>query len=320
MSFEVYQTTAEHIIGATDAALQKNNGVDKNLVANFLDIPDESAQNALCMAEQLKLVFKNKTGKFMPLFPFAIYLVTSVRQNKAAILRLVLEQYTPYKTFKFRLELDGLAPAAASKVRALYKINAHRDVILGSFIDLGTYTNSLISEGAGLYRPKKGEPTEYLSVVEEVIQDRETAALHVRRRIGAEAADWVDENEVLDHLITAYQRAAQVHEDQRAPIVHAANAVESFLAQLADHYTVNVKNADGINAKAEKLAQENHLTTKHKFMLKYLGHVRNAVDHGKDPEIGQTWEISKTTAIEYVHVAQSVISALVAYSQKKFVV
>lgn len=320
MSFEIYRTTAEHIIGATDAALQKKDGVDEALVAQFLGITDDYARNALCMAEQLGLLSRNEASKFVPLFPYAVYLITSVRQHKAAILRFVLEQYPPYKTFKSRLALTGLAPEAANQARALHNIQEHRDVILWTFVDLGTYANSLVSEGAGLFRPAEGEATDYLLVIEEAVQNREIVELHVRRRMGSEAAEWIDQQEVLSHLVTAYQRAGAADEDSRAPIVHAANAVESFLSHLAAHHNLNIQNAHGINAKADRLAQADCLKTKHKFMLKYLGHVRNAADHGVDQEIGQAWEISQTTAIEYVHVAQSVISDIVAYLSGSYIV
>lgn len=320
MSFEIYQTTAEHIIGATDAALQKKDGIDKTLAAQFLDITDEYALNALQMGVQLGFLSESQAGEFIPSYPYTVYLLTSKREHKASILRFVLEQYQPYKTFKSRLALSGLAPEAATQTRALHNLQAHREVIQSTLIDLGTYANSLISEGAGLFRASVGEAYDYLKIVEEVIQDRETAELHVRRRMGSEATDWIDQRQVFAHLVTAYQRAATVGEDSRAPIVHAANAVESFLSQLADHHNVNVKNASGINAKADRLAQANHLALKHKFMLKYLGHVRNAADHGVDQEIGDTWEISQTTAVEYVHVAQSVISNVIAYLNGKFLV
>ena len=80
-----------------------------------------------------------------------------------------------------------------------------------------------------------------------------------------------------------------LNKSSRAPIVHAGNAVESFLSQLAAHHGVNVQNAHGINAKVDVLAKANHLLSKHKFMVKYLGHVRNAADHGVDAEIGTQW-------------------------------
>jgi len=125
---------------------------------------------------------------------------------------------------------------------------------------------------------------------------------------------------VLENLITAYQRAAVAEQDSRAPIVHAGNAVESFLSQLATHHGVNVQNAHGINAKADALGTPNHLLSKHKFMVKYLGHVRNAADHGVDAAIGTQWDVSQNTAVEYVHVAQSVISAIVAQINNRFTV
>lgn len=320
MSFEIYRTTAEHIIGAIDAALQMKEGVDSVLVAQFLDTQEDFASRALSMAEQLGLLSGNNAGQFVPHFPYAVYLITSSRLQKAAILRLVLEEYPPYKTFKSRLAVEELAPKAAMQTRTIHSISADRDDIASTLINLGTYAGSLISEGAGLYRPAEGDPIDYLAVVGEIIQDRMSTKLHLAHRMGPEAVDWIDQQEVFDHLVTAYQRLAQIKEDPNAPIVHAANAVESFLSQLAAHCGVDVKNAHGINAKADCLFSKRNLEKKHKFMLKYLGAVRNAADHGIDPDINHTWDISQNTAIEYVFVAQSVIVDLVAYVQGRFVV
>jgi hypothetical protein len=287
----------------------------------ILDIPEvPNASNAIRMAEQLGLVASNRAGEYIPSFPFAVYLVTSELQHKAAIIRLVLEQYAPYKTFKTRLKISGLAPEAANQTRAIHNIASHRNEILSTFISLGTYTNSLISEGAGLYKVSENATVDYLSVINEIVQNRESAEQYVRRRMGVEAAEWVDQQEVLSHLVTAYQRAAFVGDDPRAPIVHAGNAVESFLVQVANHFTVNIQNAHGINAKADRIGQANNLTTKHKFMIKYLGHVRNAADHGVDQEINQAWDISQHTAIEYVYIAHSVIADMVAYVNNRYVI
>lgn len=144
-----------------------------------------------------------------------------------------------------------------------------------------------------------------------VIQQREDAAQAVRRLLGEQVVAWIDGPNVFENLVTAYQRSATSETDSRAPIVHAGNAVESFLSQLAQHHSVNVQTAHGINAKADRIGQANHLLSKHKFMVKYLGHLRNAADHGVDSEIGTQWQVSAKTAVEYVHVAQSTISAMV---------
>lgn len=320
MTFEIHRTTAEHVISATDAALQVKDSVDKNVVADFIDTTVDSANNALLMAKQLGFLKSRSNGKFRCAFPYAEYLVTSTLDEKAAILRFVLEQYPPYKTFKSRLSMGILPSDAAIQTRALHRIIAHRDIVLDTLTSFGTYANSLLSEGAGLYRPNEGETKDYLCIVEQVINDRETAQMYIRRRMGQEAVEWINERDVFEKLVTGYQRAGKAHEDPHAPIVHAGNAVESFLAQLAVHHKVDVTGATGINAKAERLAHNAHLTTKHKFMLKYLGHVRNAADHGKDSEVGKAWEISENTAVEYVHVALSAIANIVAYLNGRCVV
>lgn len=322
MSFEVYPTTAESIVGATDAALQLPHGVTEEVISQFLDVPPPSARNALKMATQLGLLEEIKAGVFTPRHPLAAYLVSGSLPARAAILRLVLEQYPPYKTFKQRLAVAGLAPDAATQTRALHQISAHREDILNTFVNLGTYSNSLISEGAGLFKPNEDKPDIFLSVAADAIDSKEAAELQVRRQLGAEASAWVSQQEVLDHLVTAYQRAASAKHDPRAPIVHAGNAIESFLVQLATAATVNLQNASGINAKADALHKAKTIATKHFNMLKYLGHVRNAADHGTDPDpaIGCTWIIAPSTAVQYVHVAISTIAAIEANRRGQFIV
>lgn len=319
MTVQVYRTTAEHVVAATDAALQRPTGVTKKTLAAFLDIPEDSAAAALSMAAQLGFLAKSGTQKFKVVFPYASYLITSDRQEKAAVLRFVLEQYAPYKTYRLRLGLEGLAPPAASQTRAIHSITAHRDVIMATFNDLGMYANSLVSEGAGLFRPREEEAVSFMVTVSDVIQAREDAEIVVRRRLGQETADWVDNDDVLSSLVTAHQQLARANEDAKAPVLHAGNAVESFLAQLATSKVVNITGANGINAKAERLKTANAINKKHLNMLKYLGHVRNAADHGVDPDIGAAWDICENTAIEYVHVAQTVIKACFNFDNGTYV-
>lgn len=315
MPFNVFPTTAENIIGATDATIQSLGGATEDLVAEFLDVPLDSARNALQMACQLSLISESAAGVYIATNPYSTYLVTANIANKAAILRLVLELYQPYKTFTYRLAISGLAADAANQTRTIYNIPGHRENILNTFVSLGTFANSLTSAGAGLYRVMENNPRDYLAILNEVIQDRDTAEIQVRRRLGREAADWINQQEVFHPLVTAYQRASDVMQDTRTPIVHAGNAIESFLVQIAQHVNVNIQNATGLNAKAETLARGHALTTKHLNMMKYLGHIRNAADHGTDPDpdIGQTWEISPNTSVEYVHIAQSAIRVVVAH-------
>lgn len=321
MTYNIYRTTAEHIIGATDAALQKPSGVNVQLVAEFLDTPDNSALDALKMSEQLGLLSENNAGIFNVSSPCSTYLITSSRENKAAVLRFVLEQYEPYRTFKFRLNITtGVVGEAAIQTKAVHNISAHRDVIVATLVDLGTYSKSLTSQGAGLYLSTEENSIVYLNVLHSVIQDKENAELAVRRRIGLENANWIDAQNVIAHIVTAYQRLASVEQDRYAPIVHAGNSIESFLTQVGNHYGTNLQNAHGINAKADRIASSNNLTTKHTFMFKYLGHVRNAADHGVDAAIGVAWDINPNTAIEYVHVALTLMGDIVEVINGRYIV
>lgn len=312
MPFDIYQTTAEQVIGATDAALQSLSGVDEQAVAVFLDTTPDHARNALRMAVQLGLLTERAHNDYVSLSLCAKFLVTSVREEKAAVFRFVLEQYTPFHVFKQKLDLaTGVAGQAATQTKGICCIQAHRDVIAATLIDLGTYANALTTQGAGLYLASEGLSLNYLKVLDNALESRQSTELFVCRRLEREASEWIDRSTVLDNLITAYQRLRTANDDPRAPIVYAGNAVESFLVQLAGQYGTNLQGANGINAKADRLRAASHLAAKHLGMLKYLGHVRNAADHGTDTEIGQQWMVMENTAIEYVHVAISVITDLV---------
>ncbi len=218
------------------------------------------------------------------------------------------------------MAVTGIVGEAATQTRAIHNIAEHRQIIMDTFSNLGTYAQSLVAEGGGMYTAREDNPQSYLRVLDKAVQERETAALAVRRHLGDVAATWIDPNDVFEQLVTAYQRLGHIQADSRAPIVHAGNAVESGLAQLAHTRGLNVATSPGINAKVDALANARLLTTKHKFVLKYLGHVRNAADHGTDAEIGQQWQISESTSVEFVHVALTAIRNLIEHLNNRFVV
>lgn len=318
MPQDVFPTTAEHIIAVTDAVTTRENGCDDKYVAQFIDVPQGNAQNALEMAKELGLVCKGTTpnSHYFPKKPFAIYMVTAKDSQKAAVLRLVLESFEPYCVFKQRLAITGLAAAAAEQVKLIFNLTPHRDEIKDTFISLGTFTHSLITEGAGLFKVVDYERStaDFLHVVVEVVADRGFAEASVRKRLGDVIAAWINPQDVLSPLITAYQHIGLVNEEKTC-VVHTGNAVESFLVQLALHLGVSLVGATGINGKVDKFG--NKLNTKHKNILKYLGHIRNAADHGIDSEIGVSWEISTESATEYVHVAISTIKSMVSLVLKR---
>jgi hypothetical protein len=105
--------------------------------------------------------------------------------------------------------------------------------------------------------------------------------------------------------------------DGRTAVLLAGNAVESYLVALAGTLGVALGGAAGINAKLDRFAHPgaglvpaNALPKKLIFMGKYLGHVRNAADHGVDTDIGAAWQIQPSTGLDFVNVACSFICAV----------
>jgi hypothetical protein len=310
MPFSISQTNAEDVIGATDAVLQKHDGADVQLIADFLTTTTINAQNAANMAVELGLIRYDGTSLFLPKLPYSNYLVTSNAVQKASVLRFFLEEYEPYKYFKNRLLITSSSGDAANQIKAILGLTAHKTEINHTFISLGTFTNSIVTAGAGRYIPNTNEDYEFISIVEEVIHNRQTAELKIRERLGEEIIQWIDNNDVYEPIVTAFQRAANTQIDERAPILHAGNAIESFLTQVANQLRVNIAGANGINAKIDRITGAGNLTVKHKNIVKYLGHIRNASDHGVDTDIGQAWSISNETGVEYVHVALTAIRSI----------
>jgi hypothetical protein len=321
MPYDIFPTTAENIVAASDAVLTRPSGCDENYAAQFMDVPINNVRNALEMAVQLGLIAKNPLDQYIPQKPFTVYLSTANDNQKAAVLRFVLENYEPYTAFKSRLYVTGFVAQAAEQVKVMYTLTPHRDEIKDTLISLGTYAHSLISEGAGLFKPSNydSQQAEFLHVLDQVVADRAYAEARIRELLTDAVAGWISQDEVLSPLVTAYQHLP--NGDTTTPVVHAGNAVESFLVQLAGHLGVNIIGATGINSKVDKFTTT-YLSTKQKNMLKYLGHVRNAADHGVDAEIGSSWDISRETANEYVFVAISTIKSVVLATlpPKKFII
>ena len=146
-----------------------------------------------------------------------------------------------------------------------------------------------------------------LEVLADACRDAASAEGRIREQLGPVACQHVSYDEVIVPLATALLQA--VGKDPRSAVVNAGNATETALAEMAARTGTNIAGANGINAKLERLQQQNVLPSKLIHMGKYLGHIRNAADHGNDPAVGAAWEIRENTGVEYVYVACSFIAA-----------
>jgi hypothetical protein len=300
--------TAEQVVAAVEAIVSTRQSAKAEFVASFSDITEAQAGSALELATDLGFLALDG-AKYTVASPLCRFLVTPSQMEKAAVLRVLLESYEPFVVFRERLVATGSAPTAAQQTKVTLDLNAHREEIKDTLLSLGTYSHALITEGGGRYSQSAAPPANTLEDLMAAAQNAAAAEGRVRQQIGAEAAAAVSRDEVLVPLSEAWLRAAGA--DGRGAVVEAGNAVESFLTALAGRTGTNITGANGINAKLDKF-QAAILPKKLVNVGKYLGHVRNAADHGVDPEVGAAWSIRSATGVEYVYVACSFIAAIVS--------
>lgn len=305
--------TAEQVVAVVEAAVVGRQPVRADFVAEFSDLTVNQTQAALDLATDLGLLTRDGQ-RYSVASPLCRFIVTPNQMQKASILRVVLESYEPFLVFRERLAATGLASTAAQQSKAGLGLDAHREEIKDTLVSLGTYSHALITEGGGRYRPQDNPQEHTLLTLAQGSGDLAAAEARVREQIGPNAAALVSREEVIVPISNALIRARDG--DARGAVVDAGNAIESFLAALGQRVGVPaVAGAPGINAKLDRLSQANKLPTKLVHVGKYLGHVRNAADHGVDPEVGVTWNIRPATGIECVFVACSFIAASVAHER-----
>ena len=108
----------------------------------------------------------------------------------------------------------------------------------------------------------------------------------------------VDFSNVFSPLADALQKSRANPVDTRAVVVYAANAFESFLDEFAHQKNISLAGKNGILQKRDALSSA--LSKKHRGMIDYIGQIRNAADHGADPdENSQMWTVTTETAVIY---------------------
>ncbi|NOS82834.1 MAG: hypothetical protein HOP32_14760 [Nitrospira sp.] len=309
-----YPATAEQVVSAVEAVIVNGKSTKPDFVAEFSDLTKSQSEAGLKLAVDLKLL-AHDAGKYSVESFLCRFLVTPNQSHKASVLRLVLESFEPFVVFRERLIATGSASTAAQQTKVALSLEAHREEIKDTLISLGTYSHALLTEGGGRYKSAEPSMDNTLHSMSQACSDAMSAEYRIREQLGQDAASFVSRNDVIVPLSDGLLRAAQA--DSRGAVLAAGNAIESYLDSLASHLSppIPLTGATGINAKLEKLQQTNTLPKKLINVGKYLGHIRNAADHGIDPETGASWTIRRATGLEYVYVACSFISS--SYSRTK---
>lgn len=307
MPREFWRATAEAVVAAVDAAYVSIEPVDADYVAAFTQLTVDNAKAALALAADLGLL-RESGGTFSQASPLCRALVTANQQRKATALRLALEDYGPFVRFRERLMATGDATIAAQQTKQLLDLSNHHDEVKETLLSLGQYSQALVAEGGGVYKSREDAAVDELTSLAEGCASDAAAEQLVRVQLGPRALEKVSRDEVVVPLANAVQKAKV--KDGRGAVVSAGNAVESYLSGLGARCGVLLAGKNGINAKAEELSAKGKLPKKLLNVARYLGHVRNAADHGVDAEIGTSWSIRDATGVEYCFVACSFIAAV----------
>lgn len=299
-------STAEQVVQVVDAVHVKGKATASYL-EKFCDLSADQVTNAIALAVDLELI-KKSGNEWEAENILASFFSSPVEAQKAAALRIVLETYPPFLRFRERLIATNSADTAAQQTKTLLELQAHREEIKDTLISLGTYTGALSSQGGGRYASSSKPLANELKELASACTDLVSAETRIRLQIGNRESQ-VDREEVLVPLSRALLKAKDNHPTDA--VRDAAIGFESFLARLAERLHVDLTGTNGIIQKLDKFRSGSHLPKKIVESGKYLGHLRNAADHGvdADPEVGAVWHIQDLSGLLYVYVTCSMIAA-----------
>lgn len=309
MARPFFQATAEQVVLVSEAiaSLDQANPIH---VGAFTDLPAETAESALKLAEDLGLLGEGD-GSFFPATPLCKLLRTPHEQEKAAILRVFLESYEPFTVFRDEYDATQNVSDAANRTKTKLDFDCHREKIKETLLNLATYTGALTAGQGNSYTRDVRGITAILDEIAAGSREFAEASSTIREELGA-VAEQVSQANVIQPLAVALRHAAAGA--GREAVLQAGIAVENFLTEQGVSLDVDLNGANGVNAKVERLFQAGHYPSKIRNLSKYIGHIRNAADHGVDDEIEAPWTISPQTGRNYVFVAAKMIKAMVDHS------
>lgn len=305
-----FSATAEQVVAVTEAIVASGGPADQAFVEGFADLNADQARNALSLSVDLGLL--SAAGQnFEVTSPLCRLLRTPHDTERAAVIRIVLEGHQPFLVFREELEATGDPATAANRTKARLELDAHREDIRSTLLGLATYSGALKAGQGGQYERDSKSQSNMLEELASGCAEQGASIYRVRTVLGEELANSVSHENVIDPLAAGLRHAAGAGGGREA-VVNAGNAVESFLSDLAGRHGIDVAGAHGINAKLIQIQRAGRMPTKLLNVGQYLGHVRNAADHGVDPEIGDAWAISDGTGLNYVFVALNFLKAVIA--------
>lgn len=310
MSLNIVLTTADDIVAVIDAVNAKGGEASLGFIREFTGIAtDSQAVNALEMAINMHMLVSDSVNStYSILSPLARLLVTATQDDhKAALMRIILEQFEPFETFRTRFAITQNIDIACSQTRAIYSLAGNERDIKSTIISMATYAKVLKRESASTYTFFQGEKNDHLQYINDLLEEKMVDDLLLRNYFGEIVYQSLNFTNIINPLLDAVSKSKSNPLDTRAVILYAGNAFESFLNQYAQNRQISLQGRNGIISKLTAF-QGNTISKKHRGIIEFIGQIRNAADHGADStENNMTWVISREIAIIYPMVVASAI-------------
>src|SRR5579863_2797361 len=95
------QTTGDYVMGSVEAVVVNGKPTPLAMITEFLGTTTNNATAALEMAEELGLLSKGTNNEYITNSPLCRF--TAMPEQKAAVLRILIESYQPFTVFRERL-------------------------------------------------------------------------------------------------------------------------------------------------------------------------------------------------------------------------
>lgn len=296
------EPTAEQVVQAVEAAYLLNTNADLANVANFMaldvSVPHQLQQveHSLQVAQMLKLAnpMSRRPNRytFSPLVPL---IVKARDEDKRVLFRAHLSQFEPFVLFVDRLRTEIPPQEAMRQVCAVRDFADDPIVAWRAFESWGTYARLLVRQNNGQYGPTSQSETLQLlrHSLDTLSNQDQDARQFILEQIGREAYDFI-EGDIRDSLADTVTMLSNDNEPGQI-ILQASNVYEDFL-RLVGYRRVNLRSAHGIIQVGNQLRSNGLITQKHLGSIQLIGQIRNASDHGGDPDEGnRCWHIASAT-------------------------
>jgi hypothetical protein len=315
---DLAQCTAEQVVDAVEAVTLAGNPRTAAEIKAYVNHPDTAVDNALAVAVQLGLLEKDG-GKFKAAHPYEHYFSEATESHRIDVLRFALEAFPPYRHFKQRLGFHSDTLRAARETKLRFGYGNHEAEIRETLLSLGQFSGSLTySTGTGYAVSRSGTVDEFLAVAETISAEGASVDDLLREKLGASAYEYIqnEQDDIINHLRGALQKVLAGELDEGV-VIRVGNACENFLVKVAaDHNPpINLTGKTGIIQKANALKAGGAIAAKHLGYTDFIGHLRNAAEHGIDPDVNADWSITPAAIRLGVESLLAAIKSVVALQE-----